>query len=329
MEKVDLSKLAVIPYLDLSNHQGRTLSSLCFYDGDWKMWISAGNQLIQTRAWPAESFYFARAPERPSDICLQTLNFIAQRASFPELMKAFLGFQDDIFNVSASLAKIGFLHAHRDTIKHGIGRMAITEVEYILSVCRSMFDLLQEMVGHIWKSIQLFDGSIKKKPLKDSFSAMILLSGEPASAIQISERFGLPSALADVYVGNSQFFLNLRRIRDNIAHRGSQVQTIFTGERGFLVAGNLRPFSDWNIWHDDEREPNGLVPLLPALGLVVHHTLEACEEFFHTLEGIIAFPTPLVPGMAFFMRGYFNDNFVAILRDAAQRKTASQSAQTG
>jgi hypothetical protein len=141
MEKVDLSKLATIPYLDLSDLQGRTLSSLCFYDGDWKMWLSAGDQLIQTRAWPVESFYFARAPEQQSDLCLQTLNFVAQRASFPELMKAFVGFQDDIFNVSASLAKIGFLHAHRnsrDSIKHGIGRMAITEVEYVLSVCRSM-----------------------------------------------------------------------------------------------------------------------------------------------------------------------------------------------
>lgn len=327
MEKVELSKLAAIPYLDLSDLQGRTFSSLCFHDGDWKMWIGAGDQLIQIRAWPAESFYFARAPERESDLCLQTLNFIAQRASFPELMKAFIGFQDDIFNVSASLAKIGLLHAHRDTIKHGIGRMVITEVEYILSVCRSMFDLLQEMVGHLWECIQLTDSAIRKKTLKVSFTDMILQSGKPTNVTQISERFGLPPALADVYVKHSQFFLNLRRIRDNIVHRGSQVQTIFSGERGFLIAGNLRPFSDWNIWRDDEREPNNLIPLLPALGLVVHHTLNACEEFFHTLEGVISFPTPLVPGMAFFMRGYFNDEFVAILLDAAQRETASQSAR--
>jgi hypothetical protein len=60
------------------------------------------------------------------------------------------------------------------------------------------------------------------------------------------------------------------------------------------------------------------------VGLVVHHTLYACEEFFHTLEGVIRFPAPLVPGMAFFMRGYFNDEFVA-LRDAAQREIASRS----
>jgi hypothetical protein len=161
--------------------------------------------------------------------------------------------------------------------------------------------------------------------LKASFTDMIFQSGKPASAAQISERFGLPPALADVYVRHSQFFLNLRKFRDNVVHRGSQVQTIFGGDQGFLVAGNLRPFSDWNIWRDDEREPNNLVPLLPALGLVVHHTLYACEEFFHTLEGVITFPASLVPGMAFFMRGYFNDEFVATLQDAAQRDIQSRS----
>src|SRR5208282_5514062 len=116
METIGLSKLATIPYLDLSDIRDRTLSSLCFHDDGWKMWVSAGDQLIQIQAWPAESFYFARAPERQSDLCLQTLNFIAQRASFPEVMKAFVGLQDDIFNVSASLAKIGFLHASRESI---------------------------------------------------------------------------------------------------------------------------------------------------------------------------------------------------------------------
>jgi hypothetical protein len=324
MKQVDISKLAAIPFVDLSSIQGRTLSSLCFYDGDWKMWLVAGDQLIQTRAWPTESFYFARAPERESDLCLQTLNFIAQRASFPELTRAFVGFQDDVFNVSASLAKIGLLHGQRDIVKHGIVRMAITEVEYILSICRSMFDLLQEMVRHLWESTLLTDSAARKKTLKESFADMIFQSGKPASTLQISERFGLPPALADVYVRHSKFFQNLRKIRDNIVHRGSQVQSIFDGERGFLVAGKLRPFSDWNIWRDDEREQNDLVPLLPALGLIVHHTLLACEDFFYTLEGIIRFPTPLVPEMSFFMRGYFNDEFVAILRDAAQRATISQ-----
>jgi hypothetical protein len=46
MTQIDLSKLSAIPYLDLSDVQGRTISSLCFHDGDWKMWINAGDKLI-------------------------------------------------------------------------------------------------------------------------------------------------------------------------------------------------------------------------------------------------------------------------------------------
>jgi hypothetical protein len=45
------------------------------------------------------------------------------------------------------------------------------------------------------------------------------------------------------------------------------------------------------------------------------------------MEGVIRFPTPLVPEMAFFMRGYFNDEFVTILQDAAQRAAINQSAR--
>lgn len=322
MEKIDLDKLRAIPYLDLSDLQGRTLSSLCFYDDGWKFWIWAGGQLIETCAWPGEAFYFARAPERPSDLCLHTLNFIAQRASFPELMKAFVGFQDDIFNLSASIAKIELLHKHSDAVKHGVRRMVVTEVEYMLSICRSLFDLLQEMIGHLWEKVTPTVESHKKKRLKQSFADMIMHSGKLVSASDITEKYGLPEALAKIYKNYSEFFLALRAIRDNIVHRGSQVQTIFRGENGFFLSGNLRPFSKWNIWHDDERDSNNLVPLIPALGFIIHKTLSACEDLFHRLDEIIRFPSPLVPQMAFFMRGYFNEQFSEVLQDAAIRSTS-------
>jgi hypothetical protein len=55
MANIDLSKLSVIPYLDVSNLHGRFISTLMFYDaGAWRMWISAGDQLVEIKAWPAE-----------------------------------------------------------------------------------------------------------------------------------------------------------------------------------------------------------------------------------------------------------------------------------
>ena len=53
------------------------------------------------------------------------------RASDAELLAA---------NLSASLAKIRLLHRTRKEHKTGVSRMVATEIEYLHSVCRSIFD---------------------------------------------------------------------------------------------------------------------------------------------------------------------------------------------
>lgn len=322
MADIELTKLSAIPYFDLSNLQGRFISTLMFHgDGKWRMWVPAGDQLIEINAQPAEMFYFSVEPELPTDLYLHFLDFIAQRASFPDLQKPILGLRDDVFNLSASLAKISHLHIARDAIGTGISRMVVTEIEYLFSLCRSIFDLLQEIASVLWETIFLHDATILKKPLKDTFSAMVLFKGKESTQEELSERFGLPPSLAAYYKRNSAFFLTLRDFRDNIVHRGSQVQTIFSSDAGFLIQHSLKPFSNMEIWRDDEKQQNDLVPLFPALGIVIHKTLSACEDFSATIERVIQFPPPIAPSMRFFMRGYFNELFSATLCDATNRLT--------
>lgn len=266
------------------------------------------------------SILFSLESELTTDIYLHFLDFIAQRASFPKLRKLILGLQDDVFNLSASLAKISHLHVTRDVVGTGVSRMVVTEIEYLFSVCRSIFDLLQEIATALWETIELYDTSVEKRPLKEKFSKMVLFKDKRSTQDEISERFGLPQPLAAYYMRNADFFLTLRDFRDNIIHRGSKVQTIFSSESGFLIQQSLRPFSSMKIWRDDEKK-NDLVPLLPALGIVVHKTLLACEDFCSTIEQVIQFPPPIAPGMRFFMRGYFNEILSATLCDAANRLT--------
>jgi hypothetical protein len=253
------------------------------------------------------------------------LDFIAQRASFSELQKPILGLRDDVFNLSASLAKISHLHATRDIVGLGVSRMAVTEIEYLFSVCRSVFDLLQEIACALWETIKLHDSSIVKKPLKETFSKMVFFQGRSSTEKELIERFGLPQPLATYYVRNAEFFMTLREFRDNIIHRGSQVQTIFSSETGFLIRQSLKPFSDMAIWSEEEKQPNDLVPLLPALCVVVQKTLSACEDFSSTLEQLIQFPPQIAPNMRFFMRSYFNEMFSTALRDANNRLTNHSS----
>lgn len=320
MTNVELTKLASIPYIDVPNLQGRVISSLTFYDaGEWRMWIAADDQLIVVKGWPEEAFYFAAQPESITDVYLQFFDFIAQRVSLPNLQEPIRGLRDDIFNLAASLAKISHLHAARLEIGSGVSRMVATEVEYLCSTCRSIFDLLQEIACEIWKTTALHDSSIRKRPLKETFSKMILFHGRATEQEELAERFGLPRPLTAYYMRHAEFFLALRDFRNGIVHCGSQVQTIFSGDAGFLIHRALKPFKNLDIWRDEEKLPNELVPLFPVLGIVVHKTVIACDDFGSTLEQVIEFPSPIVPGMKFFMRGYFNDILSATLRDAEDR----------
>lgn len=314
---------APIPFVDLANLDGRIMMSGFFHDGTrWRTWARvATGALVELKIVElAEGFYFAEKPQSPTDAHFRFMDFIAQHASFPELKFAVAGVMDDISNLSASLAKLQLLHTSRDSVGSGITRMVATEVEYILSVCRSLFDLLQEVISKLWQKITLAAPAGTKRPMKGSFASVALFQDAPAPAEKLVEKYGLPEPLAVFYTAVTPFFLQLRTIRDNLVHHGSQVQTIFSSDADFLISEHLRPFESMKIWWDDERQPNNLVPLRPAINAVVYRTLSVCEAFSEVMRQHFQIPPPVVPGMHLFMRGPFNPSFLDAMNDAVHRE---------
>lgn len=322
----DLVDLSAVPYLDHGALPGRFVVSLMFHDGGWRAWLQTeeAGRLVEVHAWPAEAFYFAREPADIQDLCIGILTFVAQRANFLGLQAAFSALQDDILNLSASLAKLCLIHESAPRLGGGATRLAATEVEYILLVCRSIFDLLQEFLARLWTGVRHADAR-KPKALKKTFSDMALHANTTRPAGEIAERFELPLPLAECYARNAPLFLKIREFRNNLVHRGHQVQTIFHGEEGFTIRKRLGPFLEPDIWRDDEVQRNGLVPLTPALAMVVHGTLAACDDFAHTLLTCLRLPAPTVPAMNLYMRGYFNAALTDALADAAQRSAEGRS----
>lgn len=326
MAAINVNKFSAIPYLQPDHFAGRFMCTLCFYDDGWHSWADVGDQLMKVQMWPAEAPYFGTTPEAETDLSFHFMDLFAQRASFVEIGRPFVGLQDDIYNLGASLAKLRWLHDSRSGIGSGVSRMVSTEIEFIVSVCRSIFDLLQEIVSKLWAHVTFRLVPETKKKLKETYSDMLLYKGSPSSAGKLVERFGMPGELADCYVRSSDFFMTLRQFRDNIAHRGSQVQSIFEGNDGFLIRKALVPFRDIDIWRPEERTETELVPLLPVLGYVISKTLGVCEDFSLTIERIINLLPPIAPGMRLFMRGYFNEGLMAALDDIKERTaTASQT----
>ena len=306
-----ISRLEDIPYLDKEQlKRSLFVPSLTFYaEGRWRLWVQTGdNAFVEMLGEPAESYYFAAAPEKEGDFTTIHLNFIAQ----------FGAFQDDLFNLAASLAKLDLIHASGSPAR---SRMACTEVEYILTVCRSMFDLLQEMLASLWDNVRLTDPMASKRALKRSFAEMALKGSVPRAAADIARVYGLPNGIAECYARHAPLFLRLRKFRDDLVHKGYAVRALYTGDEGFLIARYLGPFEDIRIWRDDEMESNELGPLKPVLGLLIHNLLWACNDFVEQWAKVIEYPPALVPDMVYYSRGDSNAQLLAALRDAQDRLT--------
>jgi hypothetical protein len=326
-----IGPLSDIPYLTKADLQNRFLTSTMFCDGGkWHTWLQTEHtdHFVKVHAWPAESFYFSAAPENENDICSEFLNFIAQSANTVSVMRQFSAIGDDIFNLSASLAKFPIFHSS-STAAHGSSRLAATEVEYILFTCRSVFDLLQEVIKGLWETILLIDTTVKKKELAKSFADMALHGNKPRTADEIAQKYGLPLPLAECYEGHAPMFVKIRQFRDDLVHRGHRVQTIFHGETGFLITNSLGSFRDINIWRESEVVANGLAPLTPVLNLIIHGTLAACEDFAITLNRTFKWFEPTVPDMKLYMRGYYVEHLRRAFADADSRLAEGRSLIAG
>lgn len=324
----DLQFIDHIPFVAEGPNGGRFLATTAFHDeGVWSLYMRDPDRgkYFAMRGTPAEAYYFAKAPERADDLTWMFLTFIAQRANQVGMERLLTAIQDDLYNLSASLGKVRLIHKSAGRAD-GTGRMVGTEIEYILLVCRSVFDLLQEMLLKIWETVTILDPTVKKKALKKTFSDMVLSSNQLRSAEAIAERFTLPLDIAACYARHGPIFARIRQFRDRLVHGGSSIQTIYVGEDHLLIEKRLGDFLDLDIWRpDEEAAPNGLVPLMPVLGLLIHGTMAACDDFAATLFSLIQFPEPIVPHMQLYMRGYFNEGLIEILEDAQARRDEGRS----
>jgi hypothetical protein len=314
----DHYKLNEIPHLDhTSLHAARFIPTLSFYSGEWQVFLQIGaDKFVHAQAWPAEAVYFGTKPEEPTDIGSTFLNLLGQRANMRSLSRQYRAVLDDMFNLSASFAKLDLIRRSNSV---GASRMAATEVEYILIVCRSIFDHLQETVEGIWSKTKPTDPRFQKRNLPTSFRGMVMKGGAALSADEILEKHKLFGPLAECYARHAELFLRLRTYRDRLVHGGQTVEHIYTGDDHLHINKRFGPFTDLDIWRPEEILVNDLVPLLPAVGMVVQATLAACEDFATTILQAIQLEPPIAPGMGLFIRGYFNKELVSVVEDANAR----------
>jgi hypothetical protein len=294
------SKLA---HLDVTKLGGRVVPGHALWNGkSWSMWIPGPHHLIQMSAEPVEAYYYATAPEHADDARFRFLEFFQQRIFWPDIVPFVEGLYSDVLNAGATISKLRLIFDHADRNSHDSARMVASEIEYVFLNCRSMFDLLQQIMLKLWKKVELRDPSLQKRNLPDSYRRMVMQDEQPMSSGQIAERWALPDAIAETYATSAQFFVWLRAYRDLIAHKGRTPDLIYHTERGFAIQKTSKPFADMTIWDDSNSLPNDLGSLLSVVAHVLLSTFTACDAWADTIAKTIQMPSAIAPAHQIYIR---------------------------
>lgn len=294
-----------LPHVDVDNLGSRLLPlhGVLDDDGEWQMWIPDGkNGLCKIVGEPVEASYFAKKPAKDEDIRLFFVEFLDQRANYPETHKLGRAAYSDVQNLAASLAKLELIFSVRDNWS-GTSRMAATELEYIFLNCRSLFDLFQEVIVTLWHRVKLLDTSLSKRNLPKTYRKMVLRADNRMTVDEIVAKHQIPARIAAAYHATSPFFEWLREYRDYIVHSGRDFDCVFVVENGFAISTDAAPFSGMDIWCDSNTLPNNLGSLKSAACHVILTTLRALESVIIEFQSVIQFPPPVVPDYAIFICG--------------------------
>ncbi len=315
------SALANVPYLDLSRLGDRIVNLMPFWDGtEWHTWFPVRNGLEHMKPVNVvSSDYVAKTAADENDVWIPFVEFMWQRASWPETRAAISGISADFHNFATSAAKLEHYFKARGDIGMGTSHFVATEMEYLFTTSRSVFDLLHLAVSSIWRTrIKLIDLDAEKykRQLPNRLSSFLLKDDKSVrSAEEMCKKCRLPGSLASAYVSMAPFFQKVRCFRDGVIHGGKNPSTIFVTEKGFCIRGDSPEFQLFDIWKNEHWENQDLVSLKPLISYLVTQTIVICDGLIDAFARNICFPEEIAPGYKIFVRGFHNGALTRLIRN--------------
>jgi hypothetical protein len=308
---INKEELKKVTYLRIDQLQGRAVPLFpCYHDdGTWELWLpnNRGLQRMRPKAM-AEGKYFGKNPAHEGDVYLDFFEFMIKRAYWKPIVPFIEGIYDDLQNLGACFAKLDLFFKESKRSRLGSRRFVVTELEYVFSVCRSLYDLLQECNSKMWSTFKFNQPIVGKKALPISFGDMILEINQPRTKEQIISRYAVPDILAEFYVGHAEFFKWLREYRNYISHSGKSFQYVFATENGFAVSIETKPFSSMSIWSGQNTQHHKLGSVKSLVAHLIFSTFKAVEEFAHVMSRIVIFPPDIAPDYRVFICGLHTGN---------------------
>jgi len=307
LREISIADIQKVSYFKLDELNDRVIPLQPCYLGDskWESWIQTEKGLLPRKLIDVvDACYYSKSPAKKTDVYISFISVIMKRAHFKELVHFEQGILEDINNLSVSMSKINLFHQiWRENKELVTRRFVTTELEYIFKVCRSLFDLLQEVIAKIWARFRYTDASLSVKKLQPTFSKMVYKSNKLSSAQEIESRYLIPPALAQFYERNGVFFDWLRSYRDKISHGGNNIESLYIMDDGFAVSTEIEPFKGLHVWEKTELKTNKLGSVRALVAYTILSTLHVLEDFTSIIQTIMQLPPDIAPEHDVYIRG--------------------------
>ncbi len=317
-QSISRDELKKLPYLQRLPDGGRIVSLQSYYEHetqDWHLWLPvrpgelgriAGGEVVT-------GSYYATAPADASldfEFALGTL--LTMHLSFEPTVRQLSKLESDVHRCAAVLEKYHLFSEMRGKKDNHPNLLVVSELEYLLMLLRSLYDILQGVVGSVATKLIHLDGTQRRvtQQLPSSFADVALAGTGFREVEEIESRWGVPIALGTWYHHEAPFFRELRELRDGISHHGRTLPTVFTVDWGFAIDPSQPPWNRFDEWATNGLWEGRLGSLRSIFAGFIVHSLQACTRFANVLKSIVQLPPPLHDGLCFFVRSPFGRQLV-------------------
>lgn len=325
-----------LPYVKHLPNDGRAISNHSFYDyenKDWILHIPIGHGKLARIAGGevVVGSYLASQPANPSkDLEFPLGTFLIQHLSFRDIINLLYGLESDFHNCSSILEKYLLISLQSKEQRDGAIQLLVAELEYLVIIVRSIYDLLQKiskLAAALIRNLHEPHNRIVKE-LPDSFAKVVMHGSRRRSKDEIIQQYQLPPPLAGFYVAESEHFQWLRDLRVAIEHHGKSPGLIFNIGDGIAIKSDEEPWPFLPIWRPELLKPNGLGSLRAVFLYLVLKALELTKQYVKAYASCIAVPPAIGPGYRFYIRDYFSHHLVSLrltLESPWERATESKA----
>lgn len=321
LETIPRSELSKLPFVRNAPDDGRVVALQSCFDHSSREWylyvpVRPGELGRMAGGEPVSgSYYSTTAVDTTRDLEFPLGTLVTQHLSFPKVLRSYNKLENDVHRCSAILEKYDLLSTRRTQGDVGPQLLVESELEYLVMLLRSFYDLLQESVKEVSALLVNLDGThgkVVKRQLPSSFAEMVLNGNHIRTNEEIGRRWSLPEPLILWFLAEAPFFRELRGLRDGIAHHGRNPPTIFSVEWGFAIDPTAKPWNRLSTWAPEQLWDGRLGSLRGIFAAFILHTLQATTRFTGVMRSIVKLPPAVADDIRLFVRSPFGHRLVSL-----------------